>query len=146
MFSVEFSHKEPQQLTNATDIDKAEFFACSSQKTVIFYTVGSRLYGYDYSTKKGKLLLDFEGEDRILENNTPVTEEITAIWNEQYMLSPVLGDEFYIGLYDPAKPASTAGRLVGYRVVDNPNDIIIEEIPGSSRKGLCKIASVAYKS
>ena len=146
-FGVEFTHRDPQQLTNAEDIDKAEFFACSSRKTVIFYTVGSRLYGYDYSTARGKLLLDFGGEDRVMDNGLPVTEVITAIWNEQYIMgmSP-FGDEFYIGLYDPAKPASTAGRLVGYRVVDNPNDIVIEEIPGTSRKGLCKIASVAYKS
>ena len=142
--NVKFSHRNPQPLTNAMDIDKAEFFACSSQKTVIFYTVGSRLYGYDYSTAQGKLLLDFAGEDRIAEDGNPVTEVITAVWNEQYMQIP-LGDEFYIGLYDPAKPASVAGRMVGYRVVDNPNDIVIEEIPGTSRKGLCKIASMAYK-
>ena len=60
-------------------------------------------------------------------------------------MSP-FGDEFYIGLYNPAKPASSAGRLVGYRVIDNPNDIVIEEIPDNSWKGLCKIASMAYKS
>ncbi len=144
---LEFTHRNPQQLTNAEDIDKAEFFACSSRKTVIFYTVGSRLYGYDYSTAQGKLLLDFEGKDRITEDGQPVTEVITAMWNEQYIMgmSP-FGDEFYIGLYNPAKPASSAGRLVGYRVIDNPNDIVIEEIPDNSWKGLCKIASMAYKS
>ncbi len=145
-FGVSFSHRNPQPLTNAPEIDRAEFYACSSRKTVIFYTVGSRLYGYDYSTARGKLLLDFGGEDRITEDGRPVTEVITAMWNEQYMMGPSFGDVFYIGLYDPDKPASSAGRMVGYRVLDNPNDIVIEEIPGSSRKGLCKIASMAYKS
>ncbi len=144
--SVTHNNWQPQQLTNATDIDKAEFFACSSQKTVIFYTVGSRLYGYDYSTARGKLLLDFADEDRIAEDGNLVTEVITAIWNEQYTgFSMTHPDEFYIGLNDPVKPASVAGRMVGYRVVDNPNDIVIEEIPGTSRKGLCKIVSMAYK-
>lgn len=104
------------------------------------------MYGYDYSTARGKLLLDFADEDRIAEDGNLVTEVITAIWNEQYTgFSMTHPDEFYIGLNDPVKPASVAGRMVGYRVVDNPNDIVIEEIPGTSRKGLCKIVSMAYK-
>ena len=90
--------------------------------------------------------MDFADEDRIAEDGNLVTEVITAIWNEQYTgFSMTHPDEFYIGLNDPVKPASVAGRMVGYRVVDNPNDIVIEEIPGTSRKGLCKIVSMAYK-
>ncbi|MDE5612006.1 MAG: hypothetical protein K2I90_08330, partial [Odoribacter sp.] len=91
-------------------------------------------------------LLDFGGDDRILENGQPVTETITALWNEQYRLGGgTFGDVFYLGLYDPSKPASSAGRLVGYRVIDDANDILVEEIPGSSRSGFCKITSIAYK-
>ena len=145
-FDVTFNDMSIRQMTNAEEIDNAEFYACSSQKAYIFYTVGSRLYGFDYSTSRGKLLLDFGGDDRIWENGQPVTETITAMWNEQYMgYGVTFGDVFYLGLYDSSKPASSSGRLVGYRVIDDANDIIIEEIPGSSRSGFCKIASIAYK-
>ena len=57
-----------------------------------------------------------------------------------------MNDEFYIALYDPNKPASSGGRIVGYRVVDNADAIQLEEIPGTSKSGLCKVVSMAYKA
>ena len=50
-----------------------------------------------------------------------------------------------IALYDPEKPASLGGRIVGYRIQDNSDDIVIEEIPASSREGICKVKCIAYK-
>ena len=134
-----------QQMTQATEIDKAEYYASSMNKSYIFYTVGSRLYGYDCSKGKGKLLLDFAGKDMIGEDGQQTTEVITAIWNEQYLMYATPEDEFYIALYDPEKPASLGGRIVGYRIQDNSDDIVIEEIPASSREGICKVKCIAYK-
>ena len=132
-------------MTQATEIDKAEYYASSMNKSYIFYTVGSRLYGYDCSKGKGKLLLDFAGKDMIGEDGQQTTEVITAIWNEQYLMYATPEDEFYIALYDPEKPASLGGRIVGYRIQDNSDDIVIEEIPASSREGICKVKCIAYK-
>ena len=145
--NVSFTMKmQPQQMTNAEDIQNAEFYASSMNKPYIFYTVGSKLYGYDCYKYKSTLLLDFAGENMHEENGEKVTEVITAVWSEQYLFPPNMNDEFYIALYDPNKPASSGGRIVGYRVVDNADAIQLEEIPGTSKSGLCKVVSMAYKA
>ena len=137
---VSYDKKFKKQLTKLTEIDKAEFYASSIANSVIFYTVEGRLYGYNYNTDKLKMLLDFAGENM---KETP--EVITTLW---YDRDPWGGSEdiFYLGLYAPNKPISTGGRLVGYRVKDNPDDMIIEEIPGSCQDGLCRITSMGWKS
>lgn len=146
--SVSFTMRmQPQQMTNAEDIQNAKFYASSMNKPYIFYTVGSKLYGYDCYKCSSTLLLDFSGKNMYEENGEKMAEVITAMWSEQYLLPPGgMKDEFYIALYDPKKPASSGGRIVGYRVVDNANVIQLEEIPGTSRSGLCKVVSMAYKA
>lgn len=47
--------------------------------------------------------------------------------------------------YDPSKPKETGGTLTMYSVVNDPNNIIVEEVPGFSWSGLCKIKSIDFK-
>lgn len=135
--SVSFEKKFRMQLTKAIEINRAKFFVSSVQNSVIFYVAGNKLYGYNYYTGKMKEVLNFD--------NTPVKEVITALWYNDDTYADN-ADEFYLALYDPQKPASSGGRIVGYRVEDNPDDIVIEEIPGSSVGGLCKVVSMSIKS
>lgn len=139
-FSFEKKFKK-KQLTKADEIDKAEFFASSVNNSVIFYTVGSCLYGYNYNTDKSKKLLDFAGED----SKDGKKEVITCLWYDQDPINMFPEDEIWLGVYDPTQPASTGGRLVGYTVENNPNDMVVKEIPGSSKAGFCKIVSIGYK-
>ena len=54
-------------------------------------------------------------------------------------------DFFYVGTYEPSLPKETGGTLTRYKVVDDPNNIIVEEVPGFSWSGLCKIKSIDFK-
>lgn len=119
------------KMDNAIDLDKAEFFGGSNIKTVIYYTVGNKLYGYDYSLRKCTLLKTFEGY------------EVTCLHGD--ILAQTSADYFYVALYDPAKPASTGGTILKYSIVDDVNDIIIEEQP-VRWEGICKVKSMGYKS
>ena len=65
--------------------------------SVIYYTVGNKLYGYDFARKKCELLKTFDGY------------EITLFLSD--ILVETSSDYFYIALYDPSKPASTGGMV-----------------------------------
>lgn len=135
-FDAKVNKNFKYQMSGATDIDKAEFYASSMQTSVIFYTVGNKLYGYDYTKNKASVLVDFD----LLEPR----EELTMLWYDN-RFNRYAEDEFYIGTSDLSKPVSEGGKLTGYRVIDDPNNIRIEEIPGASWSGLCKITSIGYK-
>ena len=49
------------KMDNVIDLDKAEFFGASNMLSVIYYTVGNKLYGYDFARKKCELLKTFDG-------------------------------------------------------------------------------------
>ena len=120
------------KMDNVIDLDKAEFFGASNMLSVIYYTVGNKLYGYDFAGKKCELLKTFDGY------------EITLFLSD--ILVQTSRDYFYIALYDPSKPASTGGIIKKYKVVDDVDHIIIEEEKGSEWKNLCKVKSMAFKS
>ena len=113
------------------DMDKAEFFGGSNTLSIIYYTVGNKLYGYDFSKKKGRLLKTFDGY------------EITLLQSD--ILVETSKDYFYVALYDPVKPASTGGEIRKYTIIDDVNDIVIKEEKGSKWEGLCKVKSISYK-
>ena len=125
--------KKKYSLDKATDIDKAKFFGVSAQRTYLIYATGSKLYAYDYVAEKVQLLRDFGGQ------------EITLL-HYDILIDVGSGDDFfYVGTYDPSLPKETGGTLTRYKVVDDPNNIIVEEVPGFSWSGLCKIKSIDFK-
>ena len=129
--SIEKRKKYP--LDKATDIDKAKFFGASSQRTYLIYATGSKLYAYDYVAEKVELLKDFGNQ------------EITLLHYDILVDVGASDDFFYVGTYDPSKPKETGGTLTMYSVVNDPNNIIVEEVPGFSWSGLCKIKSIDFK-
>ncbi len=120
------------KMDNVIDLDKAEFFGASNMLSVIYYTVGNKLYGYDFARKTCELLKTFDGY------------EITLFSSD--ILVQTSSDYFYIALYDPSKPTSTGGMIMKYKVVDDVDHIIIEEEKGSEWKNLCKVKSIAFKT
>ena len=119
------------KMDNVIDLDKAEFFGTSNMLSVIYYTMGNKLYGYDFARRKCELLKTFDGY------------EITLFLSD--ILVETSKDYFYIALYNPAKPASTGGEIRKYAIVDDVDDIVIKEEKGSKWEGLCKVKSIAYK-
>ena len=125
--------KKKYSLDKVTDIDKAKFFGVSAQRTYLIYATGSKLYAYDYVAEKVQLLRDFGGQ------------EITLL-HYDILIDVGAGDDFfYVGTYDPSLPKETGGTLTMYKVMNDPNNIIVEEVPGFSWSGLCKIKSIDFK-
>ena len=120
-------------LDKATDLDKAKFFGASAQRTYLIYATGSKLYAYDYVAETVKLLEDFGDQ------------EITLLHNDLLIDTGTDDDFFYVGTYDSSLPEETGGTLTRYRVVNDPNNILVEKVPGFSWSGLCKIKSVDFK-
>lgn len=121
------------EVVNTPDIDKAEFFGASALRTFLIYTVGSKVYAYDYNSQTAKMIKDF-GE-----------HEITCFFYDILNETGNADDFFYVCTYDPALPKSIGGTMTKFKVVDNPNEIVIEEVPGSKWTGLCKTVSIDFK-
>ena len=115
------------------DLDKAKFFGASAQRTYLIYATGSKLYAYDYVAETTKVLEDLGDQ------------EITLLHYDILIDTGTNDDFFYLGTYDPSQPKETGGTLTRYRVVNDPNNILVEKVPGFSWSGLCKIKSIDFK-
>lgn len=127
------SKNKRYEVVNATDIEKAKFFGASALRTFLIYTAGSKVYAYDYSTQASKMIKDFGDH------------EITCFFYDILYETGSGDDFFYVGTYDPDLPKSTGGTLTKFKVVDDPNAIVVEEVPGSKWDGLCKMVSIDFK-
>jgi len=113
----------------ATDFDKADRYAFYSNRSYMFYTVGSKLYAYDFSAghEKLKLIRDF-GADQI----TMIKFDIQN--------SATLFNDLYVATYN----AAAGGTLRKITVQDDPNDILTTET--KSWSGLNKIVSIDWRN
>ncbi|MEJ2883209.1 PKD-like family lipoprotein [Pedobacter sp. GR22-6] len=113
----------------ATDLDKATKYAFYSNRSYLFYAVGSKLYGYEYSSgnEKVKLIRDFG------------TEEISLLKFDIQNTSTGAND-LYVATYS----ASSGGTLRKLTVQNNPNDIVASET--KSWSGLNKISSIYWRN
>mgnify|MGYP004655604537 CR=1 FL=1 len=114
----------------ATDFDRADFYAFSSRRTVIFYAVGSRLYAYDYNkgNEKCYLLQDF-GEDQITMLKCDTQIEPSA--------NPI-----YLATYN----ATNGGTLRKYIQGTNPDKVEVNPVVGSCWTGLTKIKNMSWRA
>ena len=95
---------------------------------IMFYTSGTKLYGYNYETGL-KFEKDFGKEITLLHFDT---------FNEK-------NEAFYVATYDGSKPANTGGEMTKFKVKRNPNAIEIEEVEGVKWTGLTKAISMTWK-
>jgi hypothetical protein len=113
----------------ATDFDKANFYAFSSKRTVVFYAVGNRLYAYDYN----------KGLEKLYQFPQLSTDEITMLkFDTQIDFST---NALYVATYN----AATKGRLRKYIVGSNPNTVDITPVNGSDWNGMIKIKDMNWR-
>ena len=95
---------------------------------IMFYTSGTKLYGFNYETK-----LQFEKD---------FGKEITMLHFDTFNEK---NEVFYVATYDGSKPANTGGEMTKFKVKRNPNAIEIEEVEGVKWTGLTKVTSMTWK-
>lgn len=132
--SYRFLNKGTRSLADlsvATDFDKAENYIVTTNHGYMLYSVGNRLYGYNFrkSPQECRLLKEFDAPVTCLK-----ADLVTA---EKYM------DNFYVATYDDTVPES--GILYKFHVIDSPDDIGIEQ-KECWDKGFLKIHSICYKA
>ncbi|QEH41555.1 PKD-like family lipoprotein [Chitinophaga sp. XS-30] len=114
----------------ATDFDKADFYAFSSRRSVVFYSVGNRLYAYDYN----------KGFEKLYQFSDLGSDEITMLkFDTQIDFS---SNTLYIGTYN----ASTKGRLRRFTVGTDPNTVTISPVENADWDGLIKIRSMSWRA
>lgn len=113
----------------APDLDKANKYAFYSNRSYLFYAVGAKLYGYEYSSgnEKVKLIKDF-GADEITMLKFDIQNTSTS------------ANDLYVATYS----GSTGGTLRKFVVQNNPNDIVASET--KSWSSLNKISSIYWRN
>ncbi|GGH18653.1 hypothetical protein FAZ19_11485 [Sphingobacterium alkalisoli] len=114
----------------ATDFDKADFYAFSSNRSVIFYSVDNKLYAYDYSTNFEKLYTFPEiGNDDItmLKFDTQIDH---------------VANSLYIATYNSIEK----GTLQRFRVGMNPD--VVELLPqeNSTWTDMIKVKDINWRA
>jgi hypothetical protein len=111
----------------AIDFDKATSYAFSSRRSVIFYSVGTRLYAYDYN--KG-----FEKFYSFPE----ITDEITMLKFDTQI--DYTTNALYVATYNGK------GRLRRFMVGTDPNTVTISPVDRSDWNGLVKIKDMSWRA
>jgi hypothetical protein len=114
----------------ATDFDKANFYAFSSNRTVVFYSVGNRLYAYDYNP----------GVEKIYQFPELGNDEITMVKFDTQI--DQLANSLYIATYN----ATTKGTLRRFLVGANPNVVEILQQNKSTWAGMIKIKDFNWRA
>lgn len=125
----------------ATDFSKASHYAFSSERTLVFYSVGSRLYAYDYNPGHERVqdLGDWGGEITMLKFNIQgCYEESVRPWTAH---KETIND-LYIATYN----TPDGGRLRKLTVGINPDVIEVTSDPKADWTGLGKIVNMDWRN
>ncbi|THU38356.1 hypothetical protein FAM09_16915 [Niastella caeni] len=114
----------------AVDFDKANCYAFSSRRSVVFYSVGNRLYAYDYN----------KGLEKIYQLTQLGPDEITMLKFDTQI--DYATNALYIATYN----ASSKGRLRRFMVGTNPNSVDITPVDRSDWDGLIKIKDMNWRA
>ena len=112
----------------AVDFDKADFYAFSSRRTVVYYAVGSTLHAYDYN-KGNERHYTFDMGDQI----TMLYCDTAIEPNE---------NPLYVATYN----ATTGGKLQKYIQGVNPDKVELEADEKSCWEGLMKIKKMGWRA
>lgn len=113
----------------ATDFHKADHYAFSSNRSVVFYSVGSKLYAYDYNP----------GFEKIYQFPEFGSDEITMLkFDTQFSH---VTNSLYIATYNNL----TKGTLQRFRVGTDPNVVELLTQPNSSWSNMVKVKDVNWR-
>lgn len=114
----------------ATSFAQADFYAFSSRRSVVFYSVGNTLYAYDYNKgfEKAYIFPEVSGDEiTMLKFDTQIDHTTNAL---------------YIATYD----AGTKGRLRRFMVGTDPNTVTISPVDRSDWNGLIRIKDMNWRA
>jgi hypothetical protein len=114
----------------ATNFDKADFYAFSSNRSVVFYSVGNRLYAYDYNP----------GNEKAYQFPAIGTDEISMLKFDTQI--DYLTNSLYIATYN----ATTKGTLRRFVVGSNPSVVELTEANKSKWSNLVKIKNMSWRA
>lgn len=114
----------------ATDFGQADHYAFSSQRSVIFYSVGSTLYAYDYNP----------GFEKIYSFPELGSDEITMLKFDTQL--DHVTNSLYIATYSP----SEKGILQRFLVGTNPDVVELLPQPNSRWTGMVKIKDINWRA
>ena len=113
----------------ATDIDKAEFFAFASNRSLLLYVVGKTLYAYDYKS----------GYEKLYSMN--LDDEVTMI---KFDVKSGTGD--YNDLYVATYNSATGGTLQKYVLGTDQNKFELKPDERCCWSGLVKVRDMEWKN
>lgn len=114
----------------ATGFDQADFYAFSSNRSVVFYSVDNRLYAYDYNP----------GKERLYTFPQIGSDEITMLKFDTQI--DHLSNSLYIATYN----TTTKGTLRRYIVGNNPNVLQLTLAENSTWDQLIKIKDFNWRA
>ncbi len=114
----------------ATDFDKADFYAFSSNRSVIFYSVADKLYAYDYNP----------GFEKIYNFPEFGNDEITMLKFDTQM--DHLTNSLYIATYNK----QDKGTLRRFKVGTNPDRVEVLLQENSTWDDMIKIKDVNWRA
>ncbi|GEP98824.1 PKD-like family lipoprotein [Chitinophaga cymbidii] len=117
-------------LPMAVNFDKADFYAFSSNRTVVFYSVGAKLYAYDYNP----------GNEKFYEYPAIGNDPITMLKFDTQM--DYLSNSLYIATYN----ATTKGTLRRFAVGSNPNVVEITQVEHGRWDNLIKVKNMNWRA
>ena len=112
----------------AVDFDKADFYAFSSRRTVVYYAVGATLHAYDYN----------KGNER--HYTFDMGDPITMLYCDT-AIEPN-ANPLYVATYN----ATTGGKLQKYIQGVNPDKVELEADEKSCWEGLMKIKKMSWRA
>lgn len=112
----------------AENFGQAKNYTFASNRTILFYSVGSKLYAYDYNPglEKNYLVKDFG-------------EEVTMIKCD---IQAANGDELYVGTYSP----ESKGTLQKFTMGDDLNVLTMTADEDAYWTGLTKIKEMSWRN
>jgi len=114
----------------ATDFDKADFYAFSSNRSVIFYSIANKLYAYDYNP----------GFEKIYTFPEIGNDEITMLKFDT-QIDP-LTNSLYIATYN----TQNKGTLRRYIVGTNPDRVEVQLQENSTWTDMIKIKDINWRA
>lgn len=114
----------------ATDFHKADHYTFSSHRTVVFYSVGNKLYAYDYNP----------GNEKLYEFPAIGTDQITLLKCDTQI------DHVTNSLYVATYNSTTKGTLRRFNVGNDPNTVDIQPVKNAKWDGLVKVKTMNWRA
>lgn len=110
----------------AEEFAKADFYTFFSMQPIVLYSVGAKLYAYDYARNECKLVNTFDGNITYLSMDYESNNDPKHIW---------------IATYN-----GSAGKVYGYSIADNQNAINVTPVEHEVFDTEIKVVKMEYRN